>query len=64
MPALVLDLTDLGFLDSTGIGCWVEIRSHALAHDKQLTIRSVPLTVQRILEIGGLYEMFVNGKAG
>lgn len=61
---MVLDLTDLAFLDSTGIGCWVEIRSYAVARDKQLTIRSVPLTVQRILQIGGLYEMFVDGNKG
>ena len=61
---VVLVLTELDFLDSTGIGCWVDIRSHALAQDKQLTIRSVPLTVQRILEIGGLYQMFVDGPEG
>ena len=61
---IVLDLSELSFLDSTGIGCWVDLRAHALAQSKQLSIRSVPLTVQRILEIGGLYEMFVDGSRG
>ena len=61
---MVLELSELNFLDSTGIGCWVEIRAHAVAQDKRLSISSVPLTVQRILEIGGLYEMFADGSQG
>ncbi|HEY2299831.1 MAG TPA: anti-sigma factor antagonist [Jatrophihabitans sp.] len=61
---IVLDLADLNFLDSTGLGCWVEIRSQAAAQGKALMIRSVPLTVQRILQIGGLFEMFTDGISG
>lgn len=56
--AEVLDLSELSFLDSTGIGCWVEIRTHALAVGKQLTIRNPPDTVRRVLEIGGLLKLF------
>ena len=56
--ALVLDLTDLTFLDSTGIGCWVQIRTHAAAADKQVTIRCVPPGVRRVLEISGLLPLF------
>jgi anti-sigma B factor antagonist len=55
---LVLDLSELSFLDSTGIGCWVEIRSHATKLGKQMTIRNVPPAVRRVLEIGGLLAMF------
>lgn len=56
--ALVLDLADLTFLDSTGIGCWVQVRTHALAADKQVTIRAVPDSVRRVLEISGLLPLF------
>ncbi len=56
--ALVLDLRELSFLDSTGIGCWVETRSHAIALGKRMTIRNSPAAVRRVLEIGGLLTLF------
>lgn len=55
---LLLDLTELDFLDSTGIGCWVEIRAHATERGKRVTIRNVPPAVRRVLEIGGLLTLF------
>ncbi len=55
---LVLDLNELSFLDSTGIGCWVEIRGYAGQRGKQVTIRDVPPSVRRVLEIGGLLALF------
>lgn len=57
--ALVLDLEELTFLDSTGIGCWVQVRTHALAADKRVTIRAVPESVRRVLQISGLLPLFV-----
>jgi stage II sporulation protein AA (anti-sigma F factor antagonist) len=59
--ALVLDLDELAFLDSTGIGSWVEIRQRALAQDKQFSVRSVPSGVRRVLEIGGMLSLFGAG---
>ncbi|HEY8300336.1 MAG TPA: STAS domain-containing protein [Jatrophihabitans sp.] len=56
--ALVLDLAELTFLDSTGIGCWVQVRTHAASADKQVVIRSVPVGVRRVLEISGLLPLF------
>ncbi len=56
--ALVLDLSELTFLDSTGIGCWVQIRTHAASAEKQVTIRSIPPSVRRVLEISGLLPLF------
>lgn len=55
---LVLDLSELSFLDSTGIGCWVEIRSYATDLGKQVTVRNAPPAVRRVLEIGGLLTLF------
>jgi anti-anti-sigma factor len=58
---LVLDLSELTFLDSTGIGCWVETRTHATALAKRMTIRNVPAAVRRVLDIGGLLALFEEG---
>ena len=59
--SLVLDLRELTFLDSTGIGCWVETRAHATALGKRMTIRNVSPAVRRVLEIGGLLALFEEG---
>jgi anti-anti-sigma factor len=55
---LVFDLSDLAFLDSTGIGSWVEIRERALREGKRLVIRDTPPFVRRVLQIGALDSLF------
>jgi anti-sigma B factor antagonist len=55
---LAFDLSDLDFLDSTGIGSWVEIRGRAIANGQRVVIRAVPDFVARVLEIGALTNLF------
>lgn len=55
---LAFDLSDLAFLDSTGIGSWVEIRGRALDNGQRVVIRAVPAFVARVLEIGALSKLF------
>lgn len=55
---LVLDVADLSFIDSTGIGTWVELRNHAIQNDQRLQLRSVSDHLARILKIGGLSALF------
>ena len=55
---LVLDLTRLTFLDSTGLGCWIDLRNHAERHGKSLEFGSVPRVVRRTVTIAGLAEFF------
>ena len=55
---LVLDVAGLTFLDSTAVGCWVAIRNHAQESGCEFLLRSVPAKVDRVLEIGGLTELF------
>lgn len=55
---LVFDVGELEFLDSTGLGCWVELHNRATSGDRQLIIRSASPVVARILEIGGLNRLF------
>lgn len=55
---LVLDLTGLTFLDSTGLGCWVDLRDHAQELGKSLEFESALPVVQRTVTIAGLAELF------
>jgi anti-anti-sigma factor len=55
---LAFDLAELAFLDSTGIGSWVEIRGRALHNGQRVVIRAVPDFVARVLEIGALTKLF------
>lgn len=57
---LAFDLADLEFLDSTGIGSWVEIRGRALDNGQRVVIRAVPEFVARVLEIGALTPLFTD----
>ncbi|SHF99670.1 anti-anti-sigma factor [Jatrophihabitans endophyticus] len=55
---LVLDLARLTFLDSTGIGCWIELRNHAEGAGKELALRAVPAAARRTVTIAGLAPVF------
>jgi anti-anti-sigma factor len=58
---LAFDLANLEFLDSTGIGSWIEIRGRAVDNGKRVVIRAAPQFVQRVLEIGALTKLFPDG---
>jgi anti-sigma B factor antagonist len=55
---LVLDVEKLTFVDSTGIGSWVELHNHAQQQDQRLVLRSVSANLERILTIAGLATLF------
>jgi anti-sigma B factor antagonist len=57
-PRVVIDLEGVTFLDSTGIGALVAIRTAALDNGKELRVRNVPPRVARLLSITGLTEAF------
>lgn len=54
IKAVVLDLTDLGFTDSTGIGSIIRIRHHAAEHGASLRLANTPLKFQQLLAMTGL----------
>jgi anti-sigma B factor antagonist len=64
--ALVLDLRDLGFLDTSGLQLVVEISRRARADGFELTLIRGARGVQRVFEIAGLTEMlpFADGTPG
>jgi anti-anti-sigma factor len=56
--ALVLDLRELAFVDSSGIGALCQLREEARARGVALTLTDVPEHARRVLEITGLTEVF------
>ena len=56
--ALVLDLAGVTFLDSTGIGALLEIRTLALAEGRRTEVVAMSEAVERVLELAGLTDLF------
>jgi anti-sigma B factor antagonist len=55
--ALALDLSDVGFVDSSGLGVLVAIHRHAESSGGSFVVRSVPPQVQRLFEITRLGDL-------
>jgi anti-sigma B factor antagonist len=55
---LVIDVEDVSFIDSTGLGALVRLREHAHASGKDVTLAHIPRQMSRILQLTGLTELF------
>jgi anti-sigma B factor antagonist len=55
---LTIDLGDVTFLDSTGIGALVQLQNSATACDKQLQLARIPDRVRKLLALTGLDVVF------
>jgi anti-anti-sigma factor len=53
---LVLDLSELDFMDSTGIRLILRARDHAIRHGARFAVVPGPRSVMRVLEMVGLDE--------
>lgn len=53
-----LDLAELGFVDSSGLGALVAIHHHAAARGAAVELKDVPAQVKRLMEITKLDELF------
>ncbi|SDI79773.1 anti-sigma B factor antagonist [Frankineae bacterium MT45] len=56
---LVLDMADVTFIDSSGVGGLVALRTEAIQRDQQVTIVNPSGRVQRLLELTGLESVFL-----
>jgi anti-sigma B factor antagonist len=57
--AFVVDLTDLEFLDSRGIGLLMRARALLGREERELVVVCPPGPVHRIFEIAGVLDLFV-----
>ena len=57
LERLVLDLSQLTFIDSSGLRVFVTARQALTALDLELVLRSPSATVRRLLDITGLGEI-------
>ena len=55
--ALALDLSDVGFVDSSGLGVLVAVHRHAEAQGGGFVVRSAPPQVRRLFEITRLGDL-------
>jgi anti-sigma B factor antagonist len=58
LRTLVLDMANVEFLDSTGIGALVQVHHLCRDHDAELRLRAVQPRVYEVLHITGLTEHF------
>jgi anti-anti-sigma factor len=59
-PALLqVDLSGVGFLDSTGVGALVGVRNHAAGKDCRVQLTGLQPAVRRILAVTGLLDGFL-----
>jgi anti-sigma B factor antagonist len=55
---LVLDLSDVSFLDSSGLGALIAIRNASLSESRSLLLRRPSARVDKVLELSGLTKVF------
>jgi anti-sigma B factor antagonist len=55
---LVIDLSGLDFMDSTGLRALLQARERAMANRHELALRRGPRQVQRVLELTKTDEVF------
>jgi len=55
---LVIDLSGLDFMDSTGLRALLQARERAKGEDYELTLRRGPRQVQRVLELTKTVDIF------
>ena len=61
--ALTLDLSQVTFMDCTGVGVLIFLRAEARARGGHITLPGTPLRVSQLLELTGLQSLFEPGSA-
>jgi len=55
---VILDLSELGFCDSSGLRALLDLHRRAVEHKAELRLAGVRIEVRRVLEITGTLEYF------
>jgi anti-sigma B factor antagonist len=64
MHDLVVDLGDVGFVDSRGMAVLVHLHTNVVHRGGQLSLRAVPRRVAKALRLAGLDQVFAIDGAG
>lgn len=56
--ALVIEVSDLSFIDAAGLGILVSVQNQALSQSTPVRIAGTPPAMQRLLQITGLDQRF------
>jgi anti-anti-sigma factor len=56
-PVLIVDLSEVTFMDVAGVSLLVALRNRQLAHGGRVHLRRVPAQVTRVLQLTGLAEI-------
>ncbi|UKS26387.1 STAS domain-containing protein [Paenibacillus sp. HWE-109] len=59
--SLTLDLRELRYIDSTGIGMFVSVLKVRAAMQAAFRIQHIPAKIQRLFDLTGVSRYFVNG---
>lgn len=54
VASIVLDLSGLTFMDSTGVRLLIQAHTRSRAHEDRLILRRGPAAVQRVMELSGV----------
>jgi anti-anti-sigma factor len=57
-PVLVVDLSELEFMDSTGLDCLLRLRQHVASAGDALTLTSPQRRVARLMALAGVAGLF------
>jgi anti-anti-sigma factor len=57
-PAIAIDLGEVTFMDSSGLGALVQIRRQAIGRGQTVTLKKPPRQVLQLLEISRLNTLF------
>jgi anti-sigma B factor antagonist len=57
-PTLILDMGDLEYIDSSGVGALLQVHVSLAKSNRQLVLASVPEKVRLVLEIARLQSIF------
>ena len=55
---LRLDLSEVDFMDSTGLGALITVRNGAREKNEELELLAISRAVERVLELSGLTDVF------
>jgi anti-sigma B factor antagonist len=56
---LPVDVADVTFLDSSGVGALIAVRNAAAARGGSVVLRNLSTSVRRLFELSGLIDSFV-----